>query len=895
MGGKSKKQTIGYKYYLGMHNVLCLGPIDGISRVTVDDRIAWSGFQANNGGNIVISAESLFGGESREGGVSGTITYWNGHPSQGQDSYLVSKLGSDIPAYRGVVSMVFRQTYMGNNPYLKPWRFRGQRIQVRQNGIAQWNPPRAGILVPAGAVFSSTVGFNQAAVNFGSTPSTTYSPGRTGVIRISKPRAADSGGLLTWDAWSAWNNDAGVGGGGSPVPGQTWDNRFEVWASNGGAFTRIFNATDLGLSTNLYATADEAYDAINALLPLTFMGWDTYRVQAAFDDNPGDNRGGISLLVQTGTGTIDMNPAHMIRECLTDPDWGMGYPDSDIDDTFFEAAAATLAGEELGISLLWDKQILIDAFIQEIVKHIDAALYVSRTTGKFVLKLIRGDYDVNSLITLDESSISRIEDPSRPTFGELTNSVTVNYWDHQTGKDASLTITDTAMTLVQGAMINVPVQYPGFTNARNATIAGQRDLRSLSSPLLNCTIYVDSTAEDLNVGDVFKLTWPKWGIYDLVMRITSFALGNGKSNQIKLTCVQDVFDTRTKTVIAPTQPVWEDPLQPPSASVDSLATEVPYYELVQTLGQANVDANLANKTDSGYVMGTAPRPTGGINARLWTDNGTGYESINTFDFCPYCELIGGVDKLTTVWNTTGGLDMDTVLAGQFAQIDDEIIRIDAVDTVGNTITVGRGCLDTVPAEHAGGASIFVWDEDYGSDPTEYVQGEEVGVKTQPVSGAGVVDLSLITERVVELNARAYRPYPPGDLRINGLSYPVDASFDDELTITWKHRDRLQQTSGTIVDHTMGDIGPEPGTAYRLQGYVDGVLVHTEDDIAGTTTSWTPATAGATVKVEIHSTRDGVYSWQAPSHTFLYGSGGFLLTEGGDRMATEDGALRSTED
>jgi len=898
VGGKSKAQTIGYKYYIGMHSVVCHGPIDFVTKFTVDDRVAWAG--ATSGGSIGVSAESLFGGESREGGVSGTVDVMMGWPTQLQNSYLVAKLGNRIPAYRGVVSIIHRQCYMGNNPYLKPWRYRGQRVQVRQDGQPQWNPNRAGILVQAGANLPNKTAVNLVATSFGSAPSTVYSPGRAGVIRISKPRAAASGGLLTYDAWSAWNNDAGIGGGNSPVPGQTWTNQFQVLARNGaGSFVSIFSGNDLGMDPNLYATADEAYAAADALLPITFTGWDEYKVQAAFDNNPGDNRGGLSLIVETGSGTIDLNGAHIIRECLTDPDWGMGYPESDVDDDWFGAAANTISAEELGISLLWDKQILIDAFIQEIVKHIDAALYVSRTTGKFVLKLIRGDYNPDDLITLDESCISRIEDPSRPSFGELTNSVTVNYWDHQTGKDASLTVTDTAMALVQGAVINTPVQYPGFSNARNATIAGQRDLRALSSPMLNCTIYVDSTAEDLNVGDVFKLNWSKWGIYQLVMRVTSFALGNGKSNQIKLTCVQDIFDTTTKTAVAEPGTGWEDPSQPPGPSVDSLAQELPYYELVQTGGQAQTDSNLVNKPDSGYVMGAAPRPTGGINARMWTDSGNGYESINTLDFCPYCELTVAVGKMETVWSTTGGLDMDTVLAGQHAQIGDEIVRIDAVDTVGNTITVGRGALDTVPQDHAATDSIFVWDLNYGADPTEYVAAEVVDVKIQPVSGSGTVDLGLITERTVTLDGRAWRPYAPGQFKVNGLYYDTSVDYSGELTLTWAHRDRLEQTGGTIVDHTMGDIGPEPGTLYRVQGYVDDVLVHTEDDIAGTTASWDPGlddgVESGTVRVEVHAKRDGVYSWQAPWHEFLYGAAGQRVTEENDGRVTEGDELRVTED
>ena len=84
----------------------------------------------------------------------------------------------------------------------------------------------------------------------------------------------------------------------------------------------------------------------------------------------------------------DMNPAHIIRECLTDTNWGMGYPESDIDDVSFTAAADKLYSESMGISMLWSQQTSIEDFVEEIIRHIDAALYVDRTTGKFVLKPI---------------------------------------------------------------------------------------------------------------------------------------------------------------------------------------------------------------------------------------------------------------------------------------------------------------------------------------------------------------------------------------------------------------------------------------------------------------------------------------------------------------------------
>jgi hypothetical protein len=128
----------------------------------------------------------------------------------------------------------------------------------------------------------------------------------------------------------------------------------------------------------------------------------------------------------------DMNPAHIIRECLVDKEWGMGYTDGDIDDVAFTTAADTLYAEQMGISILWQRENTIEAFVQDIVRHIDAALYVDRRTGKFVLKLIRSE--ATPTLTLGPNNIERVENYKRPAFGDLVNSVTVIYDDCDDGK-----------------------------------------------------------------------------------------------------------------------------------------------------------------------------------------------------------------------------------------------------------------------------------------------------------------------------------------------------------------------------------------------------------------------------------------------------------------------------
>jgi hypothetical protein len=122
-----------------------------------------------------------------------------------------------------------------------------------------------------------------------------------------------------------------------------------------------------------------------------------------------------------------------------------------------------------------------------------------------------------------------------------------------------------------------------------------------------------------------------------------------------------------------------------------------------------------------------------------------------------------------------------------------------------------------------------------------------------------------------LAGRQARPYPPGRIRLNGQTEPAVVAGD--LTVTWAHRDRTQQTA-YLVHQDEGDIGPEPGTSYtvRLRDR-HGALVRSTTGLTGTTWTWTVAdaaadagAAGDRVTLEISAVRDGLESWQAQARS-----------------------------
>ena len=874
--GKGGKQTIGYKYNVGLHAVFCHGPVDFISRVSVDERICWEGEAA--GGSITINAPELFGGEEREGGVGGDVDILMGEPAQTKNSYLLDKINPSIPAYRGVMSMVFKGFYWGNNPYLKPVSIRARRILKAQDGAEQW--------YPAKAVISQLI--DEGVPSF-------FTKIRISWINASTPKPG--GGFNLNPAIGATITDINTNTSVNHVVVQNYNYIEFVWKTaplpaQVVKLTLQFSFGSVTDSMRAQATFQQHTGENGIMLPIagskTFgETWDVRGLwpDSWFFDLPGPN----DAPVVDG----DMNPSHIIRECLTNQDWGMGYDEQDVDDVSFTASADTLFDEGMGISLVWDTQAQVEDFIAEIVRHIDAALFVSRTTGKFVLKLIRADYDVASLITLDESNIDKISNPARAAFGELVTSVTVVHWDSFTGKDDSVTVQDPAAVQQMGGEIGTTNKYPGFTYSGIAARVAQRDHKALSNPFLSCTVLTGDVARDLDIGDTFKLNWGKWKLNQLVMRITGYAASDGKSASVRLNCIEDVFSTPDTAIIAPPSGGWTDPSQVPDNIGRKIVVEAPYYEAVQAAGQAAVDANLEIEPLLGYVTAAAARPANAINAKMWTDGGGGFEVADVMDFCPIGDLQGGLilkAESATLVNTE---DLELASVGEHFQIDDEIFRLDSIDTATGAITFGRGVLDTVPAAHVAGATAFFWDAFSGVDPIEYLSGEAVDVRLTAQSGAGLTDIADATETTLTLAQRAYRPYPPGNLTINGDSYAA-LSYQGELAIAWVHRDRLQQTSGTLADHFDGGIGPEAGTTYRVRVYLNDVLDYELDAIAITSDAVTPSASGI-ARVEVNSKRDGVYSLFAATHEFPYTSTGARFTEQLDIRITEDGEIRTTED
>lgn len=201
----------------------------------------------------------------------------------------------------------------------------------------------------------------------------------------------------------------------------------------------------------------------------------------------------------------------------------------------------------------------------------------------------------------------------------------------------------------------------------------------------------------------------------------------------------------------------------------------------------------------------------------------------------------------------------------------EIMRVVNVDAWPN-VQVARGCADTIPKKHLPGAKIWVFTMAAGTDDREYLPVETIGIKILMRSTAQSTPISKSPPRELTFNHRFARPYPPGNVQVDGDRYyevpvsPIPLTAD--VLLEWSHRDRVGQAD-QLIGHLIGDIGPEAGTTYGIEiCAADGTMIRfIETDGVNYTYPLSLATidlgfAGGEGFFKLYSLRDGYESWQA---------------------------------
>jgi hypothetical protein len=474
-----------------------------------------------------------------------------------------------------------------------------------------------------------------------------------------------------------------------------------------------------------------------------------------------------------------MNPAHIIYECATNKVWGRGLPRAMIDDAAFRVAADTLYAENFGLCIRWNRQDNIDTFVQNVIDHIGGAVYVDRQTGLLKLKLIRNDYDAIRMTayTFDNGILDITEDQvsSRDT---MVNEVIVSFNDPVTDKIGSVRVQNLASFQSIGSVvsrrssISGSLQPPLHCGWRNAI------WRCTAASLRRLTLKMTRTAWKISPGDVIKISVPERGIESMILRVGEIEEAALTGEEITVKCVEDVFGLPDNTIVDPQESFWTPPDRSARVITDRELTEQTYFDLADNLPSST----LADFTpDEGWIKVYAAQPSGAsVQYDLQTKAGgeAVYATRSTAGFDAVAYLVGDISHYQTNLTFTRGSLLGDVAVGALVRIDDEYFRLDDIDRNAGTLIVARGCADTIPQLHLDKARIWFQTAMPTTDFRDYATGEVVSARLLTRTTSQTLDPAFAYEDTITMASRQGRPYPPGNMTVNG-----DPVFDETHIIT----------------------------------------------------------------------------------------------------------------
>jgi hypothetical protein len=598
------------------------------------------------------------------------------------------------------------------------------------------------------------------------------------------------------------------------------------------------------------------------------------------------------------------NPAHIIFECLTNTDWGMGSGTSAIDVDSFNRCAKTLADEGFGLSMIWTAQSSIESFVNEVLEHVDGSMSIHPRTGLLTMRLIRNDYQVDTLpeITPDNAVLSNFQ---RKGWGETINEINVTWTNPENEQEETITCHDLANIEMQGNIVSETRNYYGVRDAGLAMRLAQRDCAAAAYPMATCDVEVDRTAWNWAPGDVVRLTWPEYQISGLVMRVGTIDYGRPGEPRIRINLIEDIFYLPS-TSIEPPSTGWDDPRVEPEPSqarvemapafliareLGAVAESLQYPEVyAMVLGNSNTTVNMAFEL---YHQTT--NSVGGLE---WTSLGleeqadmgsidtlfrAEYEAESTID--GFRRFIYGTVPVARPLGVSAGdllwLARNPAAGESGRGRNQEIAVVETVNPDG-TVVLRRGVLDTIPLPLD---ATDVWRIGAGTpgfDTTIRADGSTVNYKLLTRTMSGQLELAQAPVASGYMWNRAYLPLRPANVKMNGVLWGSSRVDTGPLTFTWSRRNRLTETS-QILRWTDPDVTPEPGQTVTITifvsgggaGFEPGAVVAQVGGLTGTSHTFTAAALAAGVgkklMYRIESVKDGMVSYSCVEWEFGYGT------------------------
>lgn len=237
---------------------------------------------------------------------------------------------------------------------------------------------------------------------------------------------------------------------------------------------------------------------------------------------------------------VDCNPVDALFDLFIGTRGKLGIPQSMIDLPSWTYAANVCFAEGNGFSRATPagtaKQI-----VSEILQQIDGLIYPDQRLGKFVLKLIRADFNPTKIPHITPDNCTDIQFVESFGWTSLPSKFRLLYSNRNKQYDEDSVTGDNAANAYgqEGEVEEVAIRMPGICTTTNAKNALRREMMARTRPIAKLRATTTRQFLRLNPGDPVVLTWPASNIGGMIFRLATPVRGGRDSNTLELDLIQD--------------------------------------------------------------------------------------------------------------------------------------------------------------------------------------------------------------------------------------------------------------------------------------------------------------------------------------------------------------------
>lgn len=494
------------------------------------------------------------------------------------------------------------------------------------------------------------------------------------------------------------------------------------------------------------------------------------------------------------------NPAAVLKYIFVKM---LGLSEDALDADSFNICGETLFNEPLGISFVMSEAKEAKDWIEEILRTIDGALALDKSTGKIKMRLLRGDYNADSLALIDESKASGVKFV-RKGWESCYSTLVVKFTDADKHEENSITFANPATREILGYDKNFKTSFMMIRDIFSLSGVLNRLVKKMCYPWASLKFSVSiNDYPNLMVGDVYKFSNEKLGIYNMPIRIMGLGGDKEESGKIEVEATEDMYSLQIDKQVT-------------QIGADKVGEDDNYdlFEDDIIIGAMKAPAELDELRG---VYPLCAYPDGLAERAYCQDGSTGEKAV--LDNSAVATLLDDIAVGESVdLNTTFKIEQISKLwavkatrAGwqrlkMSVAIDDEVMGYEfRKDLGGGKWQIGgliRGIAGTPIGAHKKGAKVWFAPVDLNEVQTLSCVSLNPTLRFVLSNSRGQIEKTL----KIELNDDNYKPYTPSNLQA--------VRSGDTVSLKWRNRIKLGGANYRNIDTI--PAGADEG---RIDGYV----------------------------------------------------------------------------